>query len=76
MNGALRLFAVAFLLALCYHWLGEDDWSQIEEETSENQENFITKFSQSLHQKSGEQVFKREEGKLKAEVDELHSSKC
>lgn len=75
MNGALRFFAIAFLLALCYHWLGDDDWTDMEEETDETQEDLINKFTQSFHRKSGDQVVKGENGKFKADLEELHSSK-
>lgn len=75
MNGALRFFAIAFLLALCYHWLGDDDWTDMEEDTDETQEDLINKFSQSFHRKSGDQVVKGENGKFKADLEELHSSK-
>lgn len=75
MNGALRFFAIAFLLALCYHWLGEDDWTDMEEDNEETQEDMINKFSQSFHRKSGDQVVKGENGKFKADLEELHSSK-
>ncbi|XP_046639866.1 uncharacterized protein LOC124320997 [Daphnia pulicaria] len=73
MNGALRFFAIAFLLALCYHWLGDDDWTDMEEDTDETQEDLINKFSQSFHRKSGDQVVKGENGKFKADLEELHS---
>ena len=75
MNGALRFFAIAFLLALCYHWLGDGDWTDMEEDTDETQEDLINKFSQSFHRKSGDQVVKGENGKFKADLEELHSSK-
>ncbi len=75
MNGALRFFAIAFLLALCYHWLGDDDWTDMEEDSEETQEDLINKFSQSFHRKTGDQVVKGENGKFKADLEELHSSK-
>lgn len=75
MNGALRFFAIAFLLALCYHWLGEDDWTDMEEDNEETQEDLINKFSQSFHRKSSDQVVKGENGKFKADLEELHSRK-
>ena len=75
MNGALRFFAIAFLLALCYHWLGDDDWTDMEEDSEETQEDLINKFSQSFHRKSGDHVVKGENGKFKADLEELHSSK-
>ena len=74
MNGALRFFVVAFLLALCYHWLGEEDWTDMEEDHEETQEDLINKFSQSFQRKPGDQVVKGENGKFKADLEDLHSS--
>jgi hypothetical protein len=74
MNGALRFFAFAFLLALCYHWIGdEDSWSDVDD-NEEASEELIAKFSQSLHRKSGEQMVKGDDRNFKADLDELHSS--
>ena len=77
MNGALRFFAFAFLLALCYHWIGdEDSWSDVEDAEDDSDTNeLIAKFSQSLHRKSGEQMVKGDNRNFKADLDELHSSK-
>lgn len=77
MNGALRFFAFAFLLALCYHWIGdEDSWSDVEDhEDASDTNELIAKFSQSLHRKSGEQMVKGDDRNFKADLDELHSSK-
>jgi len=75
MNGALRFFAFAFLLALCYHWIGdEDSWSDVEDAEDDSDTNeLIAKFSQSLHRKSGEQMVKGDNRNFKADLDELHS---
>lgn len=73
MNGAFRFLVTAFLLALCYHWLGESDWSDMEEDHEDVvQDDFLTKFSQSLHHKSGDQVVKSEDGHFKPDFDKLH----
>jgi len=75
MNGALRFFAIAFLLALCYHWLGEDEWSDVEEDVQDSREDLIAKFSQSLHRKSGERLMKGDNGNLKAsDLEDLQTS--
>jgi len=72
MNGGLRFLAVAFLLAFCYHWLTEDDWSDLEEDNYKNQD-FMRKFSQSFQQQSGDQVIKGNERNDEADLDGLHS---
>lgn len=76
MNGAIRFFAIAFLLALCYHWLGEDDWSDMEEDVQDSREDImLSKFSQSLHRKSGDRMVKGEGGHFKPDLEDLQSSK-
>ena len=77
MNGTLRFVVIAFFLALYYHWLCDASWSDGEENDSEeSHEDLISKLSQSLHRKSGDQVVKGDHDQMQPDLeDNLHTRK-
>jgi len=75
MNGGVRLLAVAFLLAFCYQWLIDNNWSDVEEDNYDNQEDFVRKFSESFQTQSSNQRVKGNKDNFKAEFEDLQSRK-
>lgn len=73
MNGSLRFLAVAVLLAFVYHWLIDDNWSEMEEDNYNAEEDFMWQFSQTFQPQSSRQMGKGNKEKFKADFEEIQS---
>jgi len=73
MNGGLRFLGAAFLLAFCYHWLIDNNWSDMEEEKYNEEEDFVKTFSQTFQPPTSNQIGKGDKEKFKSYLEDFQS---